>query len=86
LHSQLLDDYAVATGQSHTLTQFVGTVFNLIGKDWRDPVTGDRQNETAIDTLPSDKVDRKTPAGLGWKPQDHIADVISMMLQAEKHD
>lgn len=44
---------------------------------------GDRQNGTAIDTLPRNKVDPKAPTGLGWNPQHHMAGVISMMLEAE---
>src|SRR5258708_3444927 len=61
LHSQLLDDYIVAIGQSHALTQCVATAFNLIGKEWRDHVTGDRQNGTAIATLSRNRVGSKAP-------------------------
>ena len=36
------EDYIIATGQSHTLTQFVEAAFNLIGKDWQEYVTIDQ--------------------------------------------
>jgi GDPmannose 4,6-dehydratase len=77
------EDYIIATGQSHTLTQFVETAFQLIGKDWRDYVTVDKQLVRPTD-IACNKVDAsKAAAGLGWKAQYHMREVIAMMLQAE---
>jgi GDPmannose 4,6-dehydratase len=76
-------DYIIATGQSHTLTQFVETAFNLIGKDWREYVAVDRHLVRPTD-IARNKVDpSKAAAELGWKAKHHMAEVISRMLEAE---
>jgi GDPmannose 4,6-dehydratase len=76
-------DYIIATGQSRTLTQFVETAFNLIGKDWREYVTIDQHLVRPTD-IARNKVDpSKAAAELGWKAQHHMKDVISLMLDAE---
>jgi GDPmannose 4,6-dehydratase len=76
-------DYIIATGQSHTLTQFVETAFNLIGKEWRDYVTIDEHLIRPTDIL-RNKVDvSKAAVCLGWKAKNGMKEVISMMLEYE---
>jgi len=77
------EDYIIATGQSHTLTQFVETAFNLIGKDWREHVAVDQHLIRPTDIARSRVNPSKATAGLGWKAQHYMADVISLMLEAE---
>ena len=77
------EDYIIATGQSHTLTQFVEAAFNFIGKDWREHVTVDQHLIRPTD-ISRNKVDpSKAAARLGWKAQHHMSEVISLMLEAE---
>ena len=77
------EDYIIATGQSHTLTQFVATAFKLIGKDWREHVTVDQHLIRPTD-IARNKVDpAKAAAKLGWKARHHMDEVISLMLEAE---
>jgi GDPmannose 4,6-dehydratase len=76
-------DYIIATGQSHSLTEFVETAFRLIGKDWRDYVKLDTHLMRPTDIL-RNKVDPgKAAAGLGWKAASTMKNVIAMMLEAE---
>ena len=77
------EDCIVATGQSHTLTKFVKTAYELIGKDWRAYVTRDKHLMRPADIL-QNKVDpSKAAAHLGWKAKYGMKEVISMMLEAE---
>jgi GDPmannose 4,6-dehydratase len=77
------EDCIVATGQSHTLREFVRTAFDLIGKDWRVYVTQDEHLMRPADIL-HNKVDpSKAAAHLGWKARSVMKDVIGMMLDAE---
>ncbi|NYF78218.1 GDP-mannose 4,6-dehydratase [Granulicella arctica] len=77
------EDYIIATGQSHTLTQFVETAFELIGKDWNAHVTIDKHLMRPTDIL-WNKVDPSKAADrLGWKAKNGMKEVISMMLEAE---
>lgn len=76
-------DYIIATGQSHTLAQFVETAFNLIGKDWRTYVVLDEQLIRPNDILHNKVDSSKAAACLGWKARSGMLEVISMMLEAE---
>jgi GDPmannose 4,6-dehydratase len=76
-------DYIIATGESHTLTQFVETAFSLIEKDWRAYVAVDDSLMRPTDIL-RNKVDPSRAASyLGWKAKNRMAEVVSMMLESE---
>jgi len=77
------EDYVIATGRSHTLTQFVKTAFELIGKNWADYVSIDDRLMRPTDIL-RNKVDpSKAATRLGWKARSDMPKVVSMMLEAE---
>jgi GDPmannose 4,6-dehydratase len=77
------EDCIIATGLSHTLTEFVKTAFDLIGKDWRDHVTQNRHLMRPTDIW-RNKVDpSKAATHLGWKAKKGMNEVISMMLESE---
>jgi GDPmannose 4,6-dehydratase len=83
LQQPLAQDYIIATGQSHTLTEFVETAFGLIGRDWRSHVSLDQHLIRPTD-ISRNKVDpSKAAACLGWKARNGMKEVISMMLESE---
>jgi len=76
-------DFIIATGQSHKLTEFVETAFNLIGKNWRDYVALNENLLRPTDIL-RNKVDpSKAAACLKWRAENRMHQVISMMLESE---
>jgi GDPmannose 4,6-dehydratase len=80
------EDYIIATGQSHTLTEFVETAFNLIDRNWKDYVTIDEDLMRPADIV-RNKVDcSKASTCLGWKARSGMNEVISKMLDAEMRD
>jgi GDPmannose 4,6-dehydratase len=77
-------DLVIATGQSHTLTEFVDTAFRLIGRDWREHVTLVESLRRPTDIV-RNKVDpSRAAAVLGWKAKHGMKEVIAMMLEAER--
>ena len=76
-------DYIIATGQSHSLTEFVETAFNLIGKNWRDYVSIDESLIRPPDIRRNKVNPSKAAMGLGWKAKKNMKDVIGLMLEAE---
>lgn len=77
------EDYIIATGQSHTLTQFVETAFQLINKDWTAYVSIEDHLMRPTDIL-WNKVDpSKAATQLGWKAKSGMKEVISKMLESE---
>ena len=77
------EDCIIATGQSHTLTEFVKTAFDCIGKDWHNHVTRSESLLRPTDIL-RNKVDpSRAEAHLGWKARYAMKEVVSMMLEEE---
>jgi len=73
------DDYVIATGQTHTLEEFVAEVFLLYGLNWRNHV-----KESLELYRPSDIMVSKANAGkaqkiLGWKAIIKMHDIINLM-------
>ncbi len=76
-------DYVIATGRSHTLTQFVETAYQLINEDWQEFVTLDPYLIRPTD-ITFNKVDvSKAARELNWSPSRYMQDVVAAMLEAE---
>jgi GDPmannose 4,6-dehydratase len=75
------DDYVIATGETHSLEEFIEMVFNKVGLDWKEHVTYDdsllRPTEISIGRGNPDKAFKK----LGWKAKYKMPDVIEMMIK-----
>ncbi len=76
-------DYVIATGSSNSLEDFVATAFAAVHLDWRE------HTEISQDLLrPTDVAEaRGNPARiadrLGWKAQNDMKSVITLMIRAE---
>jgi GDPmannose 4,6-dehydratase len=77
------DDYVVATGEMHTVREFVELAFGLVGLDWQDFVEIDPRyfRPTEVDELCGDATKARTV--LGWQPQTTFAEIVRIMLQAD---
>jgi GDPmannose 4,6-dehydratase len=77
------DDYIVATGESHSVREFVETAFAVVGlpsqKYVRHDPAFDRPAEPARLVGCSDKI-RKI---LGWKPSGTFRELVQEMVEAE---
>ena len=74
------EDYVIATGESHSLAEFVAEAFTCVGLNWQDFVVNDtsllRPTELAFSRAnPAKAKDR-----LGWESQFKMADVVRMMV------
>ena len=77
------DDYVVATGESHSVRDFVEAAFAVVDLPWQkyvkhDPVF-DRPTEPARLVGCSDKI-RKI---LGWKPRGTFRELVQEMVEME---
>jgi GDPmannose 4,6-dehydratase len=77
------DDYVIATGEMHTVREFVDAVFALVGLDWNDYVEIDPRyyRPTEVDELCGDA--SKAARVLGWRPRTCFADLVRIMVQAD---
>jgi GDPmannose 4,6-dehydratase len=77
------DDFVIATGEMHSVREFVEMAFALVGLDWERYVEVDPQyfRPTEVDELCGDS--SKAREKLGWSPKTRFADVVRLMLEAD---
>jgi GDPmannose 4,6-dehydratase len=77
------DDYVVATGENHSVKEFVELAFAEAGLDWKKYVTQDERYMRPAD-VPDLRGDAsKAEKKLGWKPDTKFNDLVKMMVQAD---
>jgi GDPmannose 4,6-dehydratase len=77
------DDFVIATGESHSLEEFVATAFAQVGLDWRDHVTIDPGLFRPTDIAISRGNPRKSRETFGWQAQAKMKEVITLMIRDE---
>lgn len=79
------DDYVIATGESHSVREFIELAFRTVGiEDWQKYVVYDRpeHNRPAeVDYLIGDY--SKAERALGWKPRTSFEDLVRMMVESD---
>jgi GDPmannose 4,6-dehydratase len=77
------DDYVIATGETHSVREFAGKVFQKLDLDYQDYVEIDRRyfRPTEVDVLLGDS--SKAREELGWEPKVGFDQLIDMMLEAD---
>ena len=73
-------DYVVATGEAHSVGEFVEEVFDCVGVDWRKHVRVDERylRPTEVDHLLGDA--SRARQELGWTPTVTFAELVRMMV------
>ena len=74
------DDYVVATGEAHTVREFVQAAFDHVNLNWEDYVSTDPRYErpSEVDALIGDY--SKAERQLGWKPTTTFAGLVQRMV------
>lgn len=77
------DDFVIATGEMHTVREFVEMAFTLAGLDWEQYVVIDPRyfRPTEVDELCGDA--SKAARLLGWKPTTTFAELVRIMLASD---
>jgi GDPmannose 4,6-dehydratase len=77
------DDYVVATGETHSVREFLDEAFGYVGIDWHDHVHIDPRyyRPTEVNVLQGDAT--KARNLLGWKPRVRFRELIRMMVDAD---
>lgn len=78
------EDFVIATGKSHSLERFVELAFGELGLDWRGHVEIDRALLRPADIQVSRADPGKAAALLGWTARHALAEVVRMMVAAER--
>jgi GDPmannose 4,6-dehydratase len=78
------DDYVVATGEAHTVEEFVAAAFEHVGLDWREHVRYDEalsRGATGSPELVGDAT--KIRERFGWEPQVRFDELVRRLVDAD---
>jgi GDPmannose 4,6-dehydratase len=83
LQQERPDDYVVATGETHSVREFLEEAFSHVGLDWEKHVTIDPRyfRPAEVDVLQGDP--RKALGALGWRPKVAFKDLVRLMVEAD---
>jgi len=77
------DDFVVATGETHSVREFLESAFDHVGLDWQKFVEIDPRyfRPTEVRFLQGDA--RKAERVLGWRPQVKFHHLVKLMVDAD---
>jgi GDPmannose 4,6-dehydratase len=77
------DDYVIATGESHSVKEFLEEAFSYQGLKWKDYVEIDPRyfRPTEVGYLQGDV--SKAREKLGWQPKVHFKELVKLMVDAD---
>lgn len=77
------DNYVIATGQTHSVKDFVETAFSHVGLDYNDYVVTDPRflRPAEVDLLQGDASLAKEK--LGWEPKVSFEELVKMMVDSD---
>ena len=78
------DDYVVATGETHTLEDFVAETFSCLNLEWGEHIVSDqtllRPSEIMVNRGNPEKASRV----LNWEAVCRMQDIVRMMVSEER--
>jgi GDPmannose 4,6-dehydratase len=77
------DDYVIATGEDHSVRDFLAEAFRMVGRSWEDFVDIDPRyfRPLEVDVLRGDA--SKAESRLGWSPTVTFKQLVRIMLSAD---
>ncbi|MFN8008168.1 MAG: GDP-mannose 4,6-dehydratase [Terriglobia bacterium] len=77
------DDFVIATGETHTVREFVEATFTMLDLDWEKYVRIDPLyfRPTEVDVLQGDC--KKAREKLGWQPKIMFSELVRLMIESD---
>jgi GDPmannose 4,6-dehydratase len=77
------DDYVIATGEPHSVREFLEEAFAYVGLDWREYVCIDSRyyRPSEVDELVGNAA--KARHVLGWEPRTRFRKLVGLMVDAD---
>lgn len=83
LQQPTVDDFVLATGQLHTVREFVATAFAHVGLDWKDHVRHDASLLTSVEPVAPCGNPAKARRVLGWENTVPFTEMVHRLVDAE---
>jgi GDPmannose 4,6-dehydratase len=83
LQQDQAEDYVIATGEQHSVQEFVEETFGLLELDWQEYVKIDPRyfRPTEVETLLGDA--SKARRKLGWEPKISFKELVRLMVESD---
>ena len=83
LQQEQADDYVIATGETHSVREFLDIAFNYVNLDWQDYIAFDERylRPAEVDLLVGDA--SKAKQELGWKRTVSFEELVKLMVEAD---
>lgn len=83
LQQETAEDYVIATGENHSIKEFVEEAFKLIDMDWHKYVVIDERfkRPAEVDFLIGDAT--KAKEKLGWRSKTSFKELVKIMVESE---
>ena len=83
LQQEKPDDFVIATGETHSVREFVEESFSLLDLDWKQSVETDPRyfRPTEVDVLMGDP--SKAKKVLGWESKIRFKELVKIMVEAD---
>lgn len=77
------DDYVIATGETHSVREFLELAFGYVNLNWQDYIEFDQRylRPAEVDLLIGDST--KAQQKLGWHPSVTFAQLVALMVEAD---
>jgi GDPmannose 4,6-dehydratase len=85
LQQEQPDDYVIATGETHSIKEFLSVAFEYVNLDWNDFVEFDSRylRPAEVELLIGDPTKAKTK--LGWEPSVTFTELVHLMVDTDLH-
>ncbi|MEL6938020.1 MAG: GDP-mannose 4,6-dehydratase [Cyanobacteria bacterium J06598_1] len=83
LQQEKPDDFVIATGETHSIHEFLDLAFQYVNLDWKDFVAFDERylRPAEVDLLIGDPT--KAKKALGWEPELDFPGLVHLMVDAD---
>jgi GDPmannose 4,6-dehydratase len=83
LQAEMPEDFVIATGEAHSVREFLEIAFGEAGLDWKSYVDDDPRfhRPAEVDLLLGDATNARST--LGWAPRVSFRDLVKMMVAAD---
>ena len=77
------EDFVIATGENHSIKEFLEEAFSYVGLDYRNYVESDPRFARAVDIKEMRGDNSKAKKILGWKPTVNFRELVRLMVDAD---
>jgi len=78
------NDYVIATGETHSLRDFVAEAFGVLGIDWKPHVMTDAALIRPSEIMVSRGDPQEAASKLGWSARTRMAGVVELMVRGQQ--